>query len=186
MMNMSEAAQILDPDPNPVPMPAPMPMPVPADNTPEPIKNAAREAEVWEVQHRPANKGSFPARVEARRNELKQLEADLARLPISPSAAPQPIPFHSELLDLRANPRMLRTAVSAVSDRPSLVARLPRVVSGQKDEPRVAAIAAAYLHAVDGVFSGPALSAFIRKLQVREPLTVDELWYVAPFLKFAL
>lgn len=46
MMNMSEAAQILDPDPNPVPMPAPMPMPVPlpADNTPEPIKNAAREA----------------------------------------------------------------------------------------------------------------------------------------------
>jgi hypothetical protein len=184
MITMSEAAQILDPDP--VPVPLAMPVPLPADNTPEPIKKAAREAETWEVQHRPDNKGAFPARFEARRNDLKQLEAELSRLPISPSAAPQPIPFHSELLDLRANPRMLRTAVSAVSDRPSLVARLPRVVSGQEDEPRVAAIATAYLHAVDGVFSGSALSAFIQKLQLREPLTVGELWYVAPFLKFAL
>src|SRR5208282_3729105 len=155
MITMSEAAQILDPDPVPVPPPAPVPLP--ADNTPEPIKNAAREAETWEVQHRPDNKGTFPGRVEARRNDLKQLEAELSRLPISPSDAAQPIPFHSELLDLRANPRMLRTAVSAVSDRPSLVARLPRVVSGQEDEPRVAAIATAYLRAVDGVFSGPAL-----------------------------
>ena len=69
--------------------------------------------------------------------------------------------FTAELLDLRANPRLLRTAVSAVSDRPRLVAGLPRVVSEQKqEEPRVAAIAAAYLRAVDGIFSGPTLSAF--------------------------
>jgi hypothetical protein len=171
---MSDVAQILDPEPLPV------------DNTPESVRIAAREAESWEIVHRPVDKGTFQARVEARRNALKQLEADLSHLPISPSDASPKIPFHSELLDLRANPRMLRTAVSAVSDRPSLVARLPRVIIAHKEEPRVAAVAEAYLRAVDGVFSGPALSAFIQKVQVREPLTVDELWYVSPFLKFAL
>jgi len=173
-ISMSDVAQILDPEPLPV------------DNTPEGVRIAAREAEAWEIVHRPAGKGTFPARVEARRNALKQLEADLSQLPISPSEASPKIPFHSELLDLRANPRMLRTAVSAVSDRPSLVARLPRVIIAHKEEPRVAAVAEAYLRAVDGVFSGSTLSAFIQKVQVREPLTVDELWYVAPFLKFAL
>jgi cyclic beta-1,2-glucan synthetase len=172
---MSEAAQILYPEP------------LPSDDGLAPIRNAAHDAESWDVLHRPENKGSFPARVADRREALKRLEWQLAQLPISPSAAPRKIPFHSELLDLRANPRLLRTAVSAVSDRPRLVAGLPRVVSSQKkEEPRVATIAAAYLRAVDGAFSGPSLSAFIQKLQVREPLTVDELWYVAPFLKFVL
>jgi cyclic beta-1,2-glucan synthetase len=171
---MSEAAQLLEPDS------------LPADNTLESVISAARASEKWDVRYRPDSKGLFAARVEARRNSLKQLEAQLAQLPVSADAAAQKVPFHSELLDLRANPRVLRTAVSAVADRPSLVARLPRVVSGQKEEPRVATIAAAYLGAVDGVFSGPALTAFIKTIQVREPLTIEELWYIAPFLKFVL
>ena len=159
-------------------------MPV-ADSPIDPVViAAARETERWEVLHRPTNKGAFPARVEARRNQLKQLEAQLAQLPVS--AAQSSIPFHSELLDLRATPRSLRTAVSAVSDRASLIARLPRVVTAQKEQPRVATIAETYLRAVDGIFSGPALTAFIQTVQLREPLTIEELWYVAPFLKFAL
>ena len=39
---------------------------------------------------------------------------------------------------------------------------------------------------VDGDFSASTLSAFIEALQVHEPLRVDELWNVAPFLQFAL
>lgn len=171
---MSDAVQILDPEPMPV------------DDGLEPIRQAVREAEAWSVLHRPEKKGSFAPRVEARREALKRLEAQLAQLPVSPAAAENKIPYHSELLDLRANPRLLRTAVSAVSDRPRRVALLPRVVTGQNEEPRVATIAAAYLRAVDGVFSGATLSAFLSKLQEREALTVDELWYVAPFLKFVL
>jgi cyclic beta-1,2-glucan synthetase len=179
MNPMSEAAQILDP--------APDPAPVPVDDGLDFIRSAARESTTWDVLHRPTNKGSFPARVVVRREALQRLEGQLAALPISVSAAPQKIPFHSELLDLRANPRLLRTAVSAVADRPRLVAGLPRVLTTQKkEEPRVATIAATYLRAVDGVFSGPSLSAFLYQLQEREPLTVDELWYVAPFLKFVL
>ncbi|MFZ1016201.1 MAG: hypothetical protein WAN28_22825, partial [Terracidiphilus sp.] len=173
---MSDAAQILYPER------------MPMNDGLEPIRSAAREAERWDVLHRPENKGQFPARVEARREALKKLEAELAQLPVSPSATEKKIPFHAELLDLRGNPRVLRTAVSAVADRPRLVAGLPRVVWEQKkkEEPRVATIAAAYLRAVDGVFSGPSLTEFLRNLQTREALTVDELWYVAPFLKFVL
>ncbi len=174
---MSDAAQILEPEP------------LPADKPIEPIDPvtlAAGESERWDVLHRPANKGPFPARVEARREALKKLEAQLAQLPVSVAQSPHRIPFHSDLLDLRANPRVLRTAVSAVSDRPRMVARLPRVVSAQKEEPRVATIAATYLRSVDGMFSGPTLTAFIQRVQIREPLTIEELWYIAPFLKFTL
>src|ERR1700742_4489106 len=124
------AAQVLEPDP------------LPADKSNDPVLLAAAECERWDVLHRPSNKGSFPARIEARRNELKQLEAQLAQLPAS--AAQSSIPFHAELIDLRAIPRLLRAAVSAVSDRVSLVARLPRVVTAQKEEPRVATIAETY------------------------------------------
>ena len=160
--------------------------PVPADNTLEHVVAAARESEQWDVLRRPTNKGAFQFRVDARRHALKQLEAQLAQLPVSVAESPFAIPFHSELLEVRANPRLLRTAVTAVADRPSLVARLPRVTFGQKEEPRVAALAAAYLRAVDGQFTGQSLTAFLREAQSREPFTVEELWYVAPFLKFAL
>jgi hypothetical protein len=168
------------------PVKLPEPVSVPVDHTLERVVAGARETEKWDVLHRPANKGTFLVRVETRRNALKQLEAQLAQLPVSLSQSPYAIPFHPELLEVRANPRLLRTAVSSVADRPSLVARLPRIVSAQKEEPRVATLAAAYLRTVDGVFSGPTLIAFIRQAQSRDPFTVEELWFIAPFLKFAL
>ncbi len=159
----------------------------PIDPAIERMRAAARVVDTWDVVHGPDKKGDFPARVEAARHGLKRLEGQLAQLPISAAeAGDRKIPHHSALLDLRANPRLLRSAVSAVSDRPSLVARLPRVVVGGKDQPRVALAAATYLEVVDGSFTGPTLSAFIRELQVREPFNVDELWYVAPFLKFCM
>src|SRR5579863_8247303 len=107
---MSEAAQILVSEPMPV---SPQ---MPTDDGFEFLRDAAREAKAWDVLHRPENKGSFPARVLARREALKRVEGELAALPISAAAAEKKIPFHSELLDLRGNPRLLRTAVSAVSD----------------------------------------------------------------------
>jgi hypothetical protein len=160
----------------------------PPDSVPERLRIAAHAADAWDVVHRPEDRGIFPARVEAARLALKRLEAKLAQLPIAPAKdGSHRIPHHSALLDLRANPRLLRAAVTAVSDRPRLVAQLPRVVFAQKnEEPRVATIVEAYLRAVEGNFSGPTLSNFVRELQTREPLTVNELWYIAPFLKFSL
>ena len=91
------------------------------------------------------------------------------------------------LLELGASYRLLRAAVTAVSDRPREVASLPRLVlaSGQ-DEPRVAAIARAYFSAVNGEFSAPTFSFFIHALQAHEPFNVEELWSIGPFFRFAL
>ena len=148
------------------------------------LLECVRAAASWDVVHRPAKPGAFPARIRAAHRALQALELDLAKLHSSSEPAESP---NATLLELRANARMFRAAVRAVSDRPQIVARLPRVVlPADKDEPRVAAIAMAYLRAVDGNFSAPAFRDFIHALQVHDPLTLDELWNAAAFLKFIL
>ncbi len=138
----------------------------------------------WDIVHRPATPGTFPARVRAASRALSALQSDLALLqPSSVSAGSS----NAALLELRANIHLLRAALHAVSDQPLAVARLPRVVlPAQKDEPRVAAIAAAYLRAVEGNFSALAFHDLIDALQAHDPLTLDELWIVSGILKFTL
>jgi cyclic beta-1,2-glucan synthetase len=156
--------------------------------TGQPLSDALHECVVaaasWDVVLRPATPGTFPARVRAARRALKALELDLASMQPSSAAAGNSNPA---LLELRANARLLRAAVRAVSDRPQVVARLPRIVlQAQQDEPRAAAIATAYLRAVDGNFSAPVFRDLINALQADDPLTLDELWNAAAFLKFTL
>jgi len=138
----------------------------------------------WEVVHRPAGAGTFPARILAVRRSLKRLEQDLSLL----SAAPTPPTGNSSaLLELRANIRLLRSAVNPLSDQTREIAQLPRVVlPAQRDEPRAAAVAALYLRATNGNFSAPGFSAFVGALQATEPLALSELWNIPAFLKFAL
>ena len=149
-----------------------------------------RAAASWNVVHRPTTPGTYPLRVLAARRALKLVERDLALLPVAPG---QPREANSALLELRANARLMRAAVRAVSDRPGLLAHLPRVLlpaqkdgPAQNDEPRAAAVATTYLRAVDGNFSAPAFREFLSALQAHDPLTLDELWNVASFLKFTL
>jgi hypothetical protein len=143
-----------------------------------------RAAASWNVVHRPTTPSTFPGRVLAARRILKALERDLALLPVAPA---QPGDANSALLELRANARLMRAAVRAVFDRPRLLARLPRVIlPAQNDEPRAAAVATIYLRAVDGNFSAFTFREFISALQAHDPLTLDELWNVAAFLKFIL
>ena len=148
------------------------------------LLECVRAAESWDVVHRPATASTFPARVHAARRALKALEADLASMRTTTGSAKESA---TALLELRANARLLRAAVRAVSDRPQVVARLPRVVlPAQKNEPRIAAVATAYLRAVEGNFSAPAFRDFIHALQAHDPLTLDELWNASAFLKFTL
>jgi hypothetical protein len=148
------------------------------------LLECVRAAVSWDIVYRPAKTGTFPARVRAASHTLKALERDLAPLHNSSASSEN---TNSALLELRANARLLRAAVRGVSDKPQAIARLPRVVlQAQKDEPRAAAIATAYLRAVDGNFSAPAFRDFIQALQAHDPLTLDELWKVAAFLKFIL
>src|SRR5579864_4648566 len=91
----------------------------------EELAAAARKASSWDVAFRPPRGGAFPARVEARRNELLKLEAELAALPPTPASAdPQTIALH----DMRANARMLRTGITAVTLKPKDLEKLPRVL----------------------------------------------------------
>jgi cyclic beta-1,2-glucan synthetase len=138
----------------------------------------------WDVMHRPAGPSTFPERIRAARQALKQLEHDVSLLPATPTA---PAGNSAALLELRANLRLLRSAVSAVSDQRREIVRLPRIMlPAQRDEPRVAAIAALYFRAVGGDFSGPGFRVFMEAIQTHEPLILQELWKLAAFLKFIL
>jgi hypothetical protein len=148
------------------------------------LLECVRVAASWNVVHRPSTPGTFPARVRATHRALKALEQDLALLRPSSETADSSNPA---LLELRANARLLRSAVRSVADMPRVVARLPRVMlPAQKDEPRAAAIATAYLRSVNGNFSGPAFRELIRSLQTLDPLNLEELWNLPSFLKFVL
>ncbi len=152
------------------------------------LRMAADAAASWEVIHRPRAAGHFPKRVEAARTALERLERILARQSVADVPSdPDLVSRRSALLELGASYRLLRTAITAVSDRPREIARLPRLVlASRQDEPRVAAIARAYFSAVNGKFSAPTFKAFIHALQAHEPLNVNELWSVGPFFRFAL
>jgi cyclic beta-1,2-glucan synthetase len=154
----------------------------------ERIGKAAREARQWDVVMRPVGPGRFPKRVRAARAALRQLEAEIAKFTQSmASEAGQASPLWRALREVQSTPRLLRSAIHAVSDRPKIVAQLPRVVLDEQPvEPRVAAAAAIYLHAVRGDFSADTFRSFIHACQEHEPLNVDELWNVAAFLRFVL
>jgi hypothetical protein len=152
------------------------------------LRSAADASTSWEVVHRPKGKGRFLARVRATRESLAQLEGMLAHKSVGEVPADQVLAAQrAALLELAASYRLLRAAISAVSDRPREVALLPRLVhpSG-KDEPRVAALAGSYFHAVNGSFTVSTFSVFIQAVQEHEPLNVGELWSIGPFFRFVL
>jgi hypothetical protein len=160
-----------------------------ASHVPEHLREAARVAASWDVVQRPSTTGAFPARVRAARNGLRLLETDLASQPIAEAVAvdTQTGSQGSNLYELRENFRLLRSAITGVSDSLRIVAQLPRIVrDASQEEPRAAALAEFYLRAVEGDFSAPAFSTFIKDFQAHEFLDVGELWNIPSFLKFAL
>jgi hypothetical protein len=155
----------------------------------ERIREAARSAASWDVVHRPHTASDFRARVRAAQDSLRSLEKDLASFSIADAGIEDihPIDQDSTLTGLQENFRLLRSAITGVSDRLRVVARLPRILrDSHEDEPRAATAADIYLHAVDGEFSTLTFRTFINELQTCEALAVEELWSFASFLDFAL
>src|SRR5580700_1588488 len=129
----------------------------------EHLHGAARAAASWDVQNNPSTRGTFPARVRAARQALKLLEKDFASLSIADAASGEIhlVSHRSALLELWENFRLLRSAISGVSDSPRVVSQLPRIIlNAQQDEPRAAACAVIYLNAVDWDFSAPTFRMF--------------------------
>lgn len=152
------------------------------------LRNAAERAASWTVIPRPPSPSSFLDRIRAARIRLRQLEEFLTAPPALFSGnGPHLTAPRAAMHELRLNFGLLRSALAVVSDRPHQLSGLPRVVvPGLQDEPRISTVAIAYLGAVDGAFSAPTFHTFINALQAHEPFTLDELWDLAAFLKFAL
>jgi cyclic beta-1,2-glucan synthetase len=149
----------------------------------EAIKSAAHAAASWDVSLRPTAPGKFQQRVIAARYAVERLEKELMRLPEDASSG-KPI---SGLLELRSTPRLLRSAVAAVIPQPRDRDDLPRVIlTGNREEPRVATLGAAYLDAVKGEVSAASLALFVKELQVHEPLILIEIWSIPTYLGFVL
>lgn len=145
---------------------------------------AARTAGTWEVAFRPTNAGPFPQRVLARRNDVLKVEKQLASLHLSWTNADART---SALIDLRANARLVRSGITAATLKTQDLLKLPRVIRpNHQDEPRVATLCALYIRTVNGEFSVPTFTAFVRALQEHDPLTVFELWSLPAFLRFCL
>ena len=153
----------------------------------ERLRSAADMAASWAVVPRPAGVTAFFERARNARRMLRLLEKFLASPPASyVSPDPRMAACRAAIHELRANIRLLRGAMVAVSGQPRHMQWLPRVIAERPGEPRVAAAAAAYLQAVDGEFTVSSFQTFVGALQVHEPLTVDELWIFPTFLSFAL
>lgn len=152
------------------------------------LHDAADRAASWTVIPRPPAPCSFLGRVHAARVKLKQLEEFLrVPPPLYRGKDPQLSGARAAMQELRVNFGLLRSALLAFNGRPRKLSGLPRVVlPGLRDEPRISAVANVYLNAVDGAFSASTFHTFIHALQAHEPLTLDELWDLASFLKFAL
>ncbi len=152
------------------------------------LQKAAADVARWDVVLRPRTPSGLPERVRGAQRALAQLESGLVRQPLPEmSSDPQQVAFRAALLELGASHRLLRSSLGAVSGRPREIARLPRVATpGRQEEPRVSALAAAYLVAMEGGFTGPSFTAFIRAVQQHDPLTFAELWDLSSFLRFVL
>lgn len=152
----------------------------------EQLCHSAAEASTWDVVHRPSTRGKFGEAVRSARQRLAELEDWIVKNRVKGGETHNSA-VDAAKLDLRSARRVLRAALTVVSENPRLIARLPRVIDANGyEEPRIAKAAKSYLRAVEGNFAASTFNAYMRELQKEEPLNVEELWHVAAFLQFAL
>jgi len=147
------------------------------------LNRAAALAASWDIDQRPSRPSAFSHRIATAREGVLQLEKNL---PAIVENADQNDPRIPALLELRNSPRVLRAAGTAIELKQRDRLELPRVIDGSRNEPRIAALASAYLHAVHGEADGVTFSAFVRAFQTYEPLILAEIWQLPAFLHFAI
>jgi cyclic beta-1,2-glucan synthetase len=146
--------------------------------------HADRVAPTWHVAHKPEGAGSFGRRIEATAQSLDQLYVILDARPV-----PTYLPGEKldPLLELRQNPRLLRSVVAETRTIRKKLGRLPRAVRDhENDEPRIVTVADAYLQSMGSEYHPDAIKIFINQVQTHDPLELNELWALAPVLKFML
>jgi cyclic beta-1,2-glucan synthetase len=145
---------------------------------------ADKVAPGWHVAHKPEGAGSFGRRIDATAESLDQLYVVLDARPTPTYEPGEPL---DPLLELRQNPRLLRSVVTEISSIRKRLGRLPRALrERENDEPRIVTVADAYLQATGSEYNADAIKTFIGQVQQYDALELDELWALAPVLKFLL
>jgi len=149
---------------------------------PEQLRAAAREdTHRWGTVHGSRDLGSFDMRVEAARQRLEQLFQELDQLPTQGWPGAEPV------LEIRENPRLMRSVLDELRTVRRKLRRLPHAVTDDhQDEPRVITVASAYLDASGSVWNADALRIYLEELQRAEPLLLEELWVLPVALRFRL
>ncbi|HEY0759710.1 MAG TPA: glucoamylase family protein [Acidisarcina sp.] len=161
------------------------------------IRAAAQSlARSMNVVHRPQGRSALQSRLSSARTTFEQLYAQIGTARTGSVAAPGADP----IIEVRENPRLLRSVLLEMDSSLEELDRLPRVSPGSSgdpavrpaggaqfgDHPRVAAVASGYLDATGGVWSPEAFGIFVSEAQRDEPLLFNELWPIATLLKFVL
>lgn len=145
---------------------------------------ADRVAPGWEIVHKPARRGKFGQRIESTRESLDQLYSVLDKRPTPTFKPGEPL---DPLLELRENPRLLRSVITEIASIRKKLERLPRVVSRrEEDEPRVVTVSDAYLQASGSTWHHESILVFLEKVQQYDALELEELWALPPALKLLL
>ena len=132
---------------------------------------ADRVAPGWHVAHKPEGAGSFGRRIDATAQSLDQLYVILDARPV-----PTYLPGEKldPLLELRQNPRLLRSVVTETSTIRKKLGRLPRVIRDhENDEPRIVTVADAYLQATGSEYHADAIKTFINQVQQYDALELE-------------
>ncbi|HTV81704.1 MAG TPA: glucoamylase family protein [Acidobacteriaceae bacterium] len=141
---------------------------------------AAEDMHRWSTVRGADGMRGFVARAETARQKLHALFAALDRLPTEGWPGPDP------LLEIRENPRLMRSALAELHSVRRKVRRLPFAATGHEKEPRTAAVATRYLAATNSVWNADALRIYLAELQRAEPLLLAELWVLPVMLRFTL
>ena len=138
----------------------------------------------WEIAHKPRGPSDFGQRIDTARESLDQLYSVLDARPTPTYAPGEPL---DPLLELRENPRLLRSVLAEIHSIRKKLARLPRVIRRREgDEPRVVTVGDAYLQATGSVWDHEAIQTFLNATQQHDAMELQELWAVPTVLKFLL
>ena len=148
----------------------------------------------WAVIRHRQTQRAFISKIDAAQGALDRLYLQLDSLPAPDYSR---ITGADPILELRENPRLLRSAVleskslkHEIKQLPSVVSRAARA-SGHPDEqvgdrPRIVAIASAFLDATNFVWNADAFRLYLDQLQQDAPLDLQEIWSLPSSLKFYL
>ena len=147
-------------------------------------QEARAAASTWDVAHSPEGEDIFSRRINATKATLDQVFAELDSRPMptyKPGEALDP------LLELRENPRLLRSVLKEINSLRKRLARLPRTIRPRMDdEPRIVTAADAYLAATDSYWHTEAVRTFLASAQQIDAFTLKELWTFPSAVKFLL